>query len=88
MNCEICGKELAFLDGYFSCSDIDNGGWQFICLNCPDGEYNFSTMAFFESPRATVNWLAHLSEKAWFKPEKFFDFMERLRANGNFYFKC
>ena len=83
MNCEICKKKVTLLEGYFSCPGIDNGEWQFICLNCPDGEYTFSTVAFFESPKATINWLSHLYEKKWFKPDKFFEFMERLRANEN-----
>lgn len=68
------------MKGYFSCPDLEEGEWQFICTDCPDGEYNFSTLTFFESPRATVNWLAHLHEKRWFDPSKFFDFMQRLRS--------
>lgn len=79
MNCEVCQSELDLLDAYFSCPNFDSGEWQFTCATCPDGEYNFSTKSFFESPRATVNWLAHLMEKRWFKADKFFHFMARLR---------
>ena len=81
MNCEICGKDLNLLAGYFSCPDVNSGEWQVTCGDCPDGFYNFSVQSFFESPKATVNWLAHLHEKRWFKPDKFFELMERLR-NG------
>jgi len=81
LQCQICGRDLDLLDGFFSCSDVDAGEWQFVCADCPDSIYDFSTKCFFESPKETIGWLAHLYEKVWFKPDKFFEFMDRLRGS-------
>jgi hypothetical protein len=88
VTCNLCHKELNLLDGYFSCPDPDKAEWQFVCRACPDGVYDFSASRFFRSPESTVDWLAHLQEKRWFSPVKFFEFMDRLRANGGFYGKA
>lgn len=87
LKCEICGCELDFLDGFFSCPDMEKGAWQFACIDCPDGFYDFYVKRFFNSPGSTIDCLAHLQEKRWFKPDKFFEFMHRLRANGKCYFQ-
>lgn len=87
VECEICGKSLPLLEGYFSCPDMESGEWQLVCQECPDGFYDFEAKRFFKSPASTIDWLAHLQEKIWFKPKKFFDFMDRARANGKFYFQ-
>jgi len=84
LQCEICGKDLELMNGYFACFDVEAATWQFVCSDCPDLKYDFSVARFFGSPRETIDCLAHLQEKRWFKPDKFFEFMERLRASCSY----
>jgi hypothetical protein len=84
--CECCGQDLPFLEGWFSCADMEAGQWRFVCRVCPDGFYDVEAKRFFLSPQSTVDWLSHLFEKRWFDASKFLEFMHRLRANGGFYF--
>lgn len=82
MKCKLCGKEVDLLSGFFRSPEF-KGEWQFECASCPDNRgYDLSVKQFFESPKETIGWLAHLHEKNWFKADKFLDFMDRLRANA------
>ncbi len=85
MRCDICEKGLDLLSGWFSCPEPNTGEWQFVCVDCPGEAYDFAVERFFRTPASTVDWMAHLHEKQWFRPRKFFDFIDRLRADGNFY---
>ena len=88
VTCDCCHKKLNLLDGFFSCPDPDKAEWQFICGSCPDEFYDIQASRFFKSPEATVDWMAHLHEKRWFSPVKFFEFMDSMRTNGGFYGKA
>lgn len=85
MVCDHCKKEICLFDGWLSCPDVNAPDWQFVCKDCPDGFYDIPASRFFHSAGSTIDWLAHLIEKRWFDPPKFFEFMDRLRANGGFY---
>jgi len=45
------------------------GKWLFVSTEAPErfDEYHLEIERFFYSPASTVDWLAHLSEKPWFK---------------------
>jgi hypothetical protein len=85
MVCDQCGKKLDLLKGWISCSNKDAAEWAFVCKSCPEGFYDIAASRFFRSTESMIDWLAHLKEKNWFDPRKFFEFMHRLRANGSFY---
>jgi hypothetical protein len=58
-----------------------NGRWMFVSTvahELPD-EYHFEIDRFFNSPRSTVDWLAHLHEKTWFDANDFCEMMDRFR---------
>lgn len=38
-----------------------------------------------KSPASLVDWMAHMGEKTWFQPKKFFEFMDRLRDDNDLY---
>jgi len=80
--CEVCKENPAL---FFS-ADYESGRWSWICkeADCPEG-YWISFEDIFKSAPATVDWLAHLTEKSWFKHDEFFKMMERFReATGSF----
>lgn len=81
--CEVCGENPAMS---FSCLNIREGKWVFSC-DCTVGkeEYYIPLGTFFESPAATVNWLAHLAEKSWIDWSSFMQMMKRFRAATNSY---
>lgn len=63
--------------------------WEFCCELCTEedgtGHYPVAITRFFNDPASTVDWLAHLHEKAWFKAEAFVEMMHRFReATGSF----
>jgi hypothetical protein len=64
------------------------GKWMFVSTEAPedDAEYHFKIERFFASPAATVDWLAHLSEKRWFDAEDFVGMMRRFRASTELLF--
>ena len=84
--CERTGKEIPISDGFFT-ANPSTGEWEFISKGAPQksGEYNIPVADLIKSPEALCDWLAHISEKPWFDPAKFFDFFRRFRkANGLF----
>jgi hypothetical protein len=48
-------------------------------------DYQFEIADFFKSPSATVDWMSHLHEKAWFDAKDFMAMMHRFReATGSY----
>jgi len=86
--CEVCGRRPAVSFSYFGRAvDSRLRGWKF-CCECTDGkeEYYVPIDEFFASPIATVDWLAHLSEKVWMDWDGFMDMMWRFReATGSYW---
>jgi hypothetical protein len=63
------------------------GNWIFVSEASPEQmtDYCFEIADFFKSPAATVDWLAHLAEKAWFDADDFLSMIHRFReATGSF----
>jgi hypothetical protein len=71
--CELMPGEIA---EHFT---FRRGKWLFVSTEAPEdlGEYHFEIADFFKSPAATVDWLAHLSEKEWFEAKDFLAMMHR-----------
>ena len=76
--CEACGKESAF-----AFTVLRKGGkytWRFTGECTSDVDYYYAEFyRFFASSAATVDWLAHLSEKEWFNAKDFVQMMWRFR---------
>ena len=50
------------------------------CYDCTDDSNYFVPIEdFFESPEDTIDWLAHMYGKNWFRPTDFFEVMKKLR---------
>jgi hypothetical protein len=64
------------------------GNWVFVSLDAPENvgsDYTFEIDDFFKSPSSTVDWLAHLHEKAWFDANDFCAMLSRFReATGSY----
>lgn len=78
--CEKTGKKILLLEGYFV-ADPNTGNWSFVSADAPEasGEYDVAVTKLVKSPEALVDWMAHLNEKTWFVPQKFFDFFTKFR---------
>jgi hypothetical protein len=63
------------------------GNWMFVSLEAPEKptDYHFEIKDFFKSPASTIDWLAHLNEKAWFDANDFCDMMHRFREATDSY---
>jgi hypothetical protein len=63
------------------------GKWMFVSTDAPEdvNEYHFPIAYFFQSPSATIDWLAHLNEKSWFDPKSFCDMIDRFREATDSY---
>lgn len=57
------------------------GKWRFVSLDISENwnDYWFTIAQFFKSPRATTDWIAHLSEKGWFDAKDFARMLHRFR---------
>lgn len=74
--CEKCGQEKAYSFSYFR----DTDEWMFTGDCTRESEdYYIEFDRFFESPKETVDWLAHMSEKGWMNWDDFTGMMCRLR---------
>jgi hypothetical protein len=64
------------------------GNWVFVSMEAPESlsDYTFEIDDFFKSPSSTVDWLAHLHEKAWFDANDFCAMLHRFRASADCYF--
>ena len=75
----------AIADGWFV-ADLASGEWSFHGDGAPDPgglTYSVEVQQLVISPAHLVDWLAHLSEKTWFRPDKFFRAMHDLRRNAD-----
>jgi hypothetical protein len=69
---------------FFTCQD---GKWIFVSLEAPEkiSDYHFEIEQFLKSPSATIDWLAHLSEKPWFDANDFMEMVHRFREATDSY---
>ena len=74
------GEHFLLRDGFFTANPV-SGEWRFDSSTEPKkrGEYNISVSDLIKSPESLCDWLAHISEKNWFDPVKFFEFFRRYR---------
>jgi hypothetical protein len=68
-------------------SPLPVGNSIFVSREAPEGmtDYGLEIWDFFKSPASTVDWLAHLSEKAWFDADDFFAMIYRFRKATDSY---
>lgn len=76
--CEDCGKpQMRYFVSHRRVRDC----WKIVCADCAEKwDYPIEIYRFFRSKSETVDWLAHLSEKAWFDANAFCRMMHRYRA--------
>lgn len=86
--CQQTGASIDLAAGFFV-ADVHTGVWGFVSKDAPDrmGEYWIQASELVRSPEALVDWLAHLYEKSWFDPVKFFEFMHAFRKENDLYMK-
>jgi len=84
--CERTGKRIPLREG-FLVADASTGEWLFVSTNAPERAYDYDIQvaSLVKSPEALVDWLAHLNEKSWFNPKKFFSYFERFRSDNDLY---
>jgi hypothetical protein len=84
--CERTGHEILLSDG-FLIANAATGDWSFVSLDAEEKSYDYHVAIsdFTKSPEALVDWMAHLNEKSWFSPAKFFSFFERFRDKNALY---
>jgi hypothetical protein len=84
--CERTGHQILLSDGFFV-ANAGTGEWSFISLDAEENSYDYhiAITALIKSPEALVDWMAHLNQKTWFKPSKFFEFFERFREENNLF---
>jgi hypothetical protein len=76
--CEICNIKEAI---FFS---FNNNEWEFTCELCDECPRYYAKISnFFKSKSATIDWLAHLSEKPWINWNDFMSMMHRYRKATN-----
>lgn len=80
VTCDRTGKSIPLEEG-FIVARPDTGEWSFLCADAPEklGDYSIPIRKMVSSPEELIDWLAHLSEKAWFQEDKFFSLFKRLR---------
>jgi hypothetical protein len=86
VKCDRTDKLIQLEDGFFT-ADPFTGTWQFVSANAPESgaDYNIPVSDLIKSAESLVDWLAHIHQKTWFKPDLFFDFFVRFRReNGLF----
>ncbi len=71
----------------FLVADPATGDWSFVGNDAPErpGEYNVPVRELLQTPEAFCDWIAHLAEKTWFRPQKFFHFFTRFRENNDLF---
>jgi hypothetical protein len=84
--CERSGEQILLSDGWIVCN-APTGEWSFVSIDANENtfDYHVELTALVKSPEALVDWLAHIGEKTWFKPEKFFEFFKKFRKENNLY---
>jgi hypothetical protein len=83
--CERTGETVDLADGYFV-GHFHTGEWQFNSRDAPSEmhDYNVAVMQILGSPREFCDWMAHLYQKSWFDPNKFFQFFVRFKEADRF----
>ena len=73
--CNVTHNKIPFIDGAFVAKT--DGSWYFTIIEEADSisDYGFACKRIFRSPEASISWIAHLTTKPWFNPEKFTKFM-------------
>lgn len=74
--CEHCSQRAPLEEGYLACNPR-TGDWIWQCSSCNEGWYDLRAELFFGNP---AEWLEHLSDKRWFDPLQFREFLERIGA--------
>ena len=74
------GEQALLREGFFTANQV-SGEWKFASNTEPKkrGEYSIAVSDLIKSPESLCDWLAHISEKNWFDPVKFFAFFRRYR---------
>lgn len=81
--CELCGQKPAEEFVYTIHKE-----WKFSCYDCAEDCYIYPITVdrFFASPAATVDWIAHLSQKNWMQWDDFAKMIRRFRdATGSYH---
>ena len=78
--CERTGKLIEIVDG-FLIADASTGEWQFVSFKAPEQvyDYHIAVRDLVRDPTEFFDWMAHLDEKTWFRPDKFIACFSRLR---------
>lgn len=84
--CQATGAQIP-LDKGFLVGNSHTGEWSFQSSQAPEkmADYAIPLGDVAASPQGLVDWLAHLREKSWFDPAKFFDFMVSFRRENNLF---
>ena len=83
--CYRTGEEIEIVEGFFV-SPGHSGEWEFVSIDAPsNNDYNVPVKGLTKSPESMIDWLAHISQKTWFSPQKFFEFIEEFRAKNGIY---
>ena len=84
--CERTRKVIPIEKGYFV-GNMRDGSWQFVSYEAPElmRDYPILGADLAANSASLVDWLAHLHEKVWFKPFKFFRFMHDFRRRTDLY---
>ena len=79
--CEVCGrKEATSFSLIINNPDSFKGEWKFVCdCTTQSEDYYIPIENFFSRGAATVDWLAHMSEKPCMDWKSFMDMMYRFR---------
>ncbi len=84
--CERTNEQILLSDGYLVCN-ASTGEWSFISIDAEGHNFDYEIQLdrIVNSPEALIDWMAHLQEKSWFNPIKFFQFFDRFRRENNLY---
>ena len=84
--CERTGEKILLREGFFTANPA-SGEWVFISKTAPEehGDYPVPASELVNSVESFVDWMAHLAEKTWFVPVKFFAFFTRFREANKLY---
>ena len=84
--CEHTKERILLYDGCYV-GNCKTGEWMFCSNKDADalGQYSIRVTELSERPEALLDWMAHLNEKAWFDPKKFFTFFKRFRKENSLY---
>jgi hypothetical protein len=84
--CDRTKEDIKLANGFFV-ANPKTGEWYFLGPNAQESQddYSVAVVELLSGPEKFVDWMAHLNEKTWFQPDKFFDFFDRLRSENDLY---